>query len=101
MYLERGIVRTYRWSDGLSTIPDNQNTLTRQYANTNDAPRDPLHGPVTHIRIKCPNNLISEIVQILIISNARGHFSILPFCQVSVTSYHLSAPPFFLCDRIY
>ena len=40
------IVHMYIWSDGLSTIPDDQNTLTCQSANINDAPRDPLHGPV-------------------------------------------------------
>ena len=47
MHPDRGIVRTYIWSDGLSTRPDNQNTFTRQSADTNNAPRDPLHGPVT------------------------------------------------------
>ena len=47
MHPERGIVRTYRQSDGLSMITDDQNTLTRQSPNTNDAPRDPLLGPVT------------------------------------------------------
>ena len=44
----RGIVHTYRWLDVLSTIPDDQNTLTRQSADTNNAPRDPLLVPVTH-----------------------------------------------------
>ena len=44
---DRGIVRTYRHSDGLSTIPYDPNTLTPQSAVTNDAPRDPLLGPVT------------------------------------------------------
>ena len=46
---DRGIIHTYRRSDCLSTIPDGPNTLTRQYASTNDTPRDPqslalLHG---------------------------------------------------------
>ena len=40
------ILRTYIWSDGLSTRPDNHNTLTRQSVDTNDAPMDPLHGLV-------------------------------------------------------
>ena len=43
-----GIVRMYRLSDGLSMTPDEQNTLTCQYADTNDSPSDPLHGPVTY-----------------------------------------------------
>ena len=41
-----GIVRTYRRSEDLSTRPDDQNTLTRQSSDTNDAPRDPLHDPI-------------------------------------------------------
>ena len=48
MHPEKVIVRTYRWSDGLYTRPDDQNTLTRQSAHTNDAPRDPLRGPIAH-----------------------------------------------------
>ena len=47
MHPDRVIVRMYRRSDGLSTRPDYQNTLTHQSADTNDAPRDPLTGPVT------------------------------------------------------
>ena len=47
MHTYRGILRTYRWSDVLSTIPDDQNTLTRQSADTNNVPREPLLGPVT------------------------------------------------------
>ena len=43
----RGIVGTDRRSDGLSTRPDGPKTLTRQYIGTNDANREPLHGPVT------------------------------------------------------
>ena len=48
MHPDRGTVRTYRRSDGLYTIPDDQNTLTLQSANTNDAPKYPLLGPVTN-----------------------------------------------------
>ena len=40
-------VCTYRRSDGLPTRPDNQNTFISQSTDTNDALRDPLHGPVT------------------------------------------------------
>ena len=40
-------VQMVRRSDGLSTSPDDQNTVTRQYTNTNNAPRDPLPFPVT------------------------------------------------------
>ena len=47
MQPDRGIVCTYRRSDNPSTIPDDQNTLTRQSSDTDDAPRDPLHVPVT------------------------------------------------------
>ena len=51
MHLERGIICTYRWSDDLSTRSYGQNTLTRKYADTNNAPRDPLHDPVTISKI--------------------------------------------------
>ena len=44
---DRGIVRTYRRSDGISIRPDGQNTLTRQSADTNNAPRYPPHVPIT------------------------------------------------------
>ena len=47
MQPDRRIVRTHRRSDGLSTIPNDQNTLTRQSADTNDTPRDPICRPVT------------------------------------------------------
>ena len=47
MHLDRGIVEKYKRSDGLSKILDNQNTLTWKSADTNDAPRDTLHGPIT------------------------------------------------------
>ena len=47
MHPYRGIVRTYRRSGGLSKRPDYQSKLTRQSSDTNDAPRDPLLGPVT------------------------------------------------------
>ena len=43
----KGIVRTYIRSGGLSTRPDDQNTLNSQSKDINDAPRDPLHGPFT------------------------------------------------------
>ena len=47
MHTYRMILRTYRQSDGLSTISDNFNTLPPQYADTNNAPMDPpLLGPV-------------------------------------------------------
>ena len=47
-YPDRGIVCTYIHSDGISTILDDHNTLTRQYADTNNAHWDPLNGPDTH-----------------------------------------------------
>ena len=46
MHIDRGIVRTYRWSDGLYTRPDDKNTLTSQY-DTKNALRDPLHVHIT------------------------------------------------------
>ena len=33
---------------GLSTIPDEPNTLTCQYSGINDAPRDPIFGHVAN-----------------------------------------------------
>ena len=42
MQLDRGIVHTYRRSDGLSTRPYDQNTLIRQSTDTSDALRDPF-----------------------------------------------------------
>ena len=42
MHPDREIVRTYRRSYGLSTVPDDHNTLTHQSADTNDAPKEPL-----------------------------------------------------------
>ena len=50
MHPDRGIVRTYISLDGLSTILDDQNTLTHQSADTNNAPRDPLNGPVIEVK---------------------------------------------------
>ena len=47
MYPYRGIGYTGRHSYGISTIPDNPNTLTRKSSGKNDASRYPLHGPVT------------------------------------------------------
>ena len=47
MHPYRVIVRMYIRSDGLSTRPDYQNTLNRQFTDTNDAPMDPLHVPFT------------------------------------------------------
>ena len=48
MHPDRGIIRTYIKSYGLSTIPDNRNTLTRKSINTNDAPSEPLRDHVTY-----------------------------------------------------
>ena len=47
MDTDRVIVSMYRRSYGLSTIPDDQNNLTRQSTDTNDAPKDPLLSSVT------------------------------------------------------
>ena len=47
MYPYIVIVRRDRRSDGISIIPDESNTLTRQSAGRNASPRDPLLRPVT------------------------------------------------------
>ena len=47
MHPYRVIVRTSICSDSVSTIPDYLITLTHQSVDTNNSPRDPLHGPVT------------------------------------------------------
>ena len=47
MHPDRVIVLTYRGSDVISTISDDQNNLTCQSTDTNDASRDPLYFPVT------------------------------------------------------
>ena len=44
---DRLIVDTYILSENLSTRPYNQTNLTHKSADTNNAPRDPLRGPVT------------------------------------------------------
>ena len=41
------IVHTYRCSYGITTIPDDLNTLSYQSVGENDAPRDPIYVPVT------------------------------------------------------
>ena len=61
MHLDRVIVRTYRRSDVLSTIPDDQNTLTCQYVDTNDTLRDPLHGPITSFPFNPPLGAVPEL----------------------------------------
>ena len=47
MHPDRGIVRTDIWSDVICIIIDDSNTLTRQSAGTNNAPREPLHDLIT------------------------------------------------------
>ena len=47
MHPYRGIVRTHIRSEGLSMIPDDSNTLTRQSNGMNNAPRDLLQVPAT------------------------------------------------------
>ena len=42
MHPDRGIVHTDRNQDGLYMKPDVPNTLTHQYAATNNASKDPL-----------------------------------------------------------
>ena len=47
MHPDQGIVRTDIRLDGISIIPENPKYLTHQYSGTDNAPREPLHGPVT------------------------------------------------------
>ena len=48
MHPDRGLVRKYRRSDGLSMIPDSPNTFTCQSNNTKKCSKGPrLLGPVT------------------------------------------------------
>ena len=46
MHLDRVIVCTDIWYDGIHTRPDDPNTLTHQSSATNDAPRNPLYVPI-------------------------------------------------------
>ena len=48
MHLDRGIVHTYRRSDGLFTRPDDQNTITRQSSDTSNTPRDLASADLLH-----------------------------------------------------
>ena len=52
MHPDRGIVRMYIRSDGLSTIPYDQNTLTHQSTDMNDDPRDYILSLVTKTKKK-------------------------------------------------
>ena len=45
MYPERVIVCTHRQADGLSTIPDDLNTLIHQSNGTDNAPQVPTSRP--------------------------------------------------------
>ena len=49
MHTKRLIVRMYRKSDVLYSIPDEPNTLTRQSTGTNDAPGELLQTPMKFI----------------------------------------------------
>ena len=56
MLPDRGIVCLHRRSDGISTIPEDPNTLTRQSASMNNAPREPPPHPASrpHYIESCP-----------------------------------------------
>ena len=51
MYPYIVIVHTDRWLNDLSIILEKSNTLTIQSAAMNNASRDPIFSPVTHILI--------------------------------------------------
>ena len=74
MYQDRGIVCKYRLSDGLSMISDDQNTLTRQSADVNDAPREPLHSPITYIIRRKVKEGNLNIKAVKIINHVTGWF---------------------------
>ena len=58
MQPDRGIVRMYRRSDGLYTIPDDQNTLTRQSTDTKNPPRYPLYTAPFHLLLTLQENQV-------------------------------------------
>ena len=47
MHPYRVIVHTDRWSDDIYKIPNDPINLNNKSTGTNDAPRDPLIGPIT------------------------------------------------------
>ena len=51
MHTDIGMLHMYRRSDSLSTGPDDMNTLTCQSTDKKDAPRDPIHGLITHVGV--------------------------------------------------
>ena len=52
MHPYRVIVRTHRWSDIISTIPDIPNTPPCQFSGTDDTPQGPASRP--HYMESCP-----------------------------------------------
>ena len=52
-----------RWSGGLSKILEDSNNITFQSVDKNDAPSDPLHGPV--IEVSCIIILAPYIISII------------------------------------
>ena len=73
MHPYRVIVRTYIWSDDISSISYGPNTLTCQSTGTNDFPRYLLHVPVTILEMKK-------------ISHKRG-------CIYGSVQVHVETPP--------
>ena len=65
MYPDKVTVRMYRYSYGLYTRPDDQNTLTRQYADTNNTTRETLHSPLQassfHDTMNCETNSYTSL----------------------------------------
>ena len=51
MHTDIVMLHMYRRSDSLSTGPDEPNTLPCQSTDTKDAPREPIHGPITHVGV--------------------------------------------------
>ena len=58
MHPEQGIVHTYICPDGLSMKQNYPNTLSHQYATTNNSPRDPLYNPLTY-----PSNELHQLLK--------------------------------------
>ena len=62
MQPDRGTVRMDKRSGGLSTRPDDLNTLTCQSSDTNNTPRDLLLGPVTcNLAHKCTRSTYTSM----------------------------------------
>ena len=88
MYPDRGIFHADRWSDGISTIPDDLNTLTSQYFGTNNAP-PPIPVSLSLLHVILPKHglylryvyVYVYVYRPVITTNVMITASTLPTCQ--------------------